>query len=295
MELDVVPAATLRAYTGLFGKDAEILDASPLILACRAVKSEWEVGEITRAAELHNGVFGSIPELLQGEVSSYELQCLLQAKAASLGHCGVVRMRGLNLETPIGIVLSGEEGAVPSHSLFPMGGEGTHPWVALGGSRRKIAPDTPIIADFLMSLSGYHADATRMAVKGRFPDEAAEIFASLRRVLRYAESLLRAGAVPSAVYRDVVELAGSLGLADGFMGPKELQVPFVGHGVGLEVNEVPVLAPRFDEPLASGTTLAVEPKYTHSRWGVIGVENTYVVREGGVELLTRVPEDVIAG
>jgi len=72
-------------------------------------------------------------------------------------------------------------------------------------------------------------------------------------------------------------------------------VPFVGHSVGLEVNETPILAPRFDEPLVEGVVLAVEPKYTDPKFGVVGVENTYVVRSNGLENLTLLGEDVIEG
>ena len=92
----------------------------------------------------------------------------------------------------------------------------------------------------------------------------------------------------------MLSLANDKGIGDNFMGPGELAVKFVGHSVGLEVNELPVLAPRFDEPLGEGNTLAIEPKYTHPSWGVIGVENTYAVRADRLENLTEIPEDIIS-
>lgn len=295
MELDVVPVNLLRTYDRLFGGDAEIVDASPLILGVRAVKSDWEIERFRQAAEIHRQLFAELPVLLREDVSSYGLQVRLEGRARELGHCGVIRMRGLNVETSIGLVVSGAEGALPSYSMFPIGGPGTHPWVAQGGSQRPLQRGVPIIVDFLSSREGYHADCTRMAVKGRFPKEAEEILGRLRGLLRFCEEEVRAGAVPSKIYAAVLERAADEGLGDGFMGPEGYQVRFVGHGVGLEVNEIPVLAPRFDAPLVAGNTLAIEPKFTHPKWGVIGVENTYVVRDEGVENLTPFSEDVISG
>jgi Xaa-Pro dipeptidase len=293
MELDVLPVNLHRAYLDLLGAEAEVLDGSPLILAARAVKSPWEIEQIREAHRIHQRIFDEVPELLGGELTSYALQSILESRARLAGHCGVIRMRGLDVSTSIGIVVSGEEGALPSHSMFPIGGEGPHPSVAHGGSRRPLRDGLPIALDFLASTAGYHADCTRMAVKGELDAETAAIFEGIGRILRRLEGIVRAGAVPSRIYAAALEEAATEGLANGFMGPEKYQVRFVGHGVGLEVNEVPVLAPKFDEPLAAGNTLAVEPKFTHPRLGVIGLENTYLVRETGVENLTPYPEAVI--
>jgi Xaa-Pro aminopeptidase len=270
-------------YEKVLGDDADVVDASAALLACRAVKSELEIEELRAGGRVHGELFACIPELFESGIASYELQNRLDSRARTLGHCGVIRMRGLNVETGIGIIVSGEEGAIPSHSLFPIGGPGPCPWVAAGGSARPIAKNAPIIADYLISLGGYHADCTRMAVHGSFPDEAAEIYARI----------VRAGSIPSQIYDEVVGRVRDANLGDNFMGPGDLAVRFIGHAVGLEVNETPVLAPRFDAPLEVGNTIAIEPKYTHPSFGVIGVENTYVVREDGLENLTDCPEDVI--
>ena len=294
MELDVLPVNLWKAYEKLFGEDAEIVDGSGVILATRAQKSDWELEQFRQAAAIHRQLFEEVPLLLAEGVSTYQLQTLVERRACELGHCGMIRMRGLDVETSIGVVVSGEEGALPSHSMFPIGGKGTHPWVSGGGSFQRIQPNTPVILDYLMSTSGYHADCTRMAVKGEFPDEAREIFKKIQGVMRLCEESLKVGAVPSKIYQAAVDRAADEGLSDGFMGPKGYQVGFVGHGVGLEVNEVPVIAPRFDKPLVVGNTLAIEPKYTHPEWGVIGLENSYAVREDGPENLTPVPEDIIS-
>jgi Xaa-Pro aminopeptidase len=77
------------------------------------------------------------------------------------------------------------------------------------------------------------------------------------------------------------------------MGPPDGQVRFVGHGVGLELDELPVLAPGFDEPLRAGQTLAVEPKFVLPGLGAVGIENTWAVAEGGGVRLTELDDGAI--
>ena len=264
-------------------------------MANRATKSEHEIGELRRAAEAQRLLFEAVPELLGRKgISTCELQNQLDCRARTLGHCGVIRLRGMNIGTGIGTVTSGPDGALPNHSLFPIGGRGPHVCVSQGGSTSPIEDDIPIIIDYLMSLSGYHSDCTRMAVCGTMPDGALEIYEKTRELLRFCEETIREGSTPSKIYEEMVALAHDKGIGDNFMGPGELAVKFTGHSVGLEVNELPVLAPRFDEPLVAGNTLAIEPKYTHPEWGVIGVENTYAVRPDRLENLTEIPEDIIS-
>ena len=296
MELDVLPVDLWRTYRGVFGDDAEIVDCSPQLLAVRSRKSEWELGQFRAAARIHPLLFGDLlRRLLAEDVSTYDLQVWLEAEARSLGHCGLVRLRGLDVETGIGIAVSGPDGAVPSNSMFPIGGTGPHAWVSHGGTRAPIRRDVPIILDFLTSTTGYHVDCSRMAVRGAFPDRAASILERIGDLLRGMESRLRAGVQPSEIYRSAVEEATAAGLGSGFMGPPGYQVNFVGHGVGLEVNELPVIGPRSNRPLQAGNVIALEPKYTDPEYGVIGIENTYVVNENGAEKLTTATEAVVGG
>ena len=295
MELDVLPVGLWRTYRDVFGGDAEIVDCSPALLAARARKSAWELDQFRAAARIHPLLFADpLRRLLAADLSPCDLQARLEAEARALGHCGLVRLRGLDVETGIGIAVSGPDGAVPSHSMFPIGGAGPHPWVAHGGTRAVIRRGAPIILDFLMSTTGYHVDCSRMAVRGAFPDRAASILERISGLLRGMERRLRAGAKPADIYRPAVEEAADAGLGGGFMGPADYRVRFVGHGVGLEVNEMPVIGPGAGRPLQAGNVIALEPKYTDPEYGVIGLENTYAVTGDGFELLTTATEAVVA-
>lgn len=87
-------------------------------------------------------------------------------------------------------------------------------------------------------------------------------------------------------------MAQDAGLEAFFMGTNQ-QAKFVGHGVGLEINEPPVLAPRSREILQSGMAIAIEPKFVLPEIGPVGIENTYIVRNDGLEKITICDESLI--
>jgi Xaa-Pro aminopeptidase len=96
---------------------------------------------------------------------------------------------------------------------------------------------------------------------------------------------LKPGAIPSRIY---TETLGSLDASfrENFMGFGPRRVSFLGHGVGLQIDEPPVLAEGFDEPLAEGMVLALEPKKGIPGVGMVGTENTYQVTPDGGRSLT---------
>ena len=99
--------------------------------------------------------------------------------------------------------------------------------------------------------------------------------------------------MPSALFATARQRADEAGLGDRFMGPPGAQARFVGHGIGLELDEVPVLAPGFDAPLRLGQTMAIEPKFVFPGQGAVGIENTWAVGERGGERITELPDDLI--
>jgi Xaa-Pro aminopeptidase len=88
-------------------------------------------------------------------------------------------------------------------------------------------------------------------------------------------------------------MAENAGLGGSFMGMPGEQSRFVGHGVGLELDELPVLAPGFAMPLIVGQVVAVEPKFVIPGKGVVGIENTFVVTEHGGERLSDLPDGIV--
>ena len=104
---------------------------------------------------------------------------------------------------------------------------------------------------------------------------------------------LRPGKPWSAIYDQALELAAAVGYEQEFMGVGDEKVRFVGYGVGLELDEPPLLAPKMDYELTAGMVLALEPKLTLLGIGVIGIEDTVVLTEAGCQLLTTAPLELI--
>jgi Xaa-Pro aminopeptidase len=127
---------------------------------------------------------------------------------------------------------------------------------------------------------------------GAPPAEAAAAHAFCREMLGRIEEQLRPGALPSTIHESVASAVARSPWADRFMGWGENQVVFLGHGIGIDLDELPVLAPRFDTPLEPGHVIAVEPKVFLGDLGGVGVENTYVITEEGAHNVTPGPEEI---
>jgi Xaa-Pro aminopeptidase len=246
--------------------------------------------------------FGGHVEMLEVEelaalregVSEADVQADVERALRAAGHQGQLRFRGFNQEMHYGQVLAGPSGAVPGYSDSPLCGPGPNVVLGKGPDGHILRAGDPVIADLVGGHEGYLADQTRTFSVGEPPADLAEAHAAALAILRLVEAELRPGVAPSRLYALAEEAARDAGLADAFMGAGPERVRFLGHGVGLEIDELPVLAPGFDEPIAAGTTVAVEPKFVFPGRGAVGVENTYAVGEDGPERLTTAPEELIA-
>ncbi|MBW7459088.1 M24 family metallopeptidase, partial [Paenibacillus sepulcri] len=160
-------------------------------------------------------------------------------------------------------------------------------------SLRAIRRNEPILIDVGCCIDGYIIDQTRTAVIGSLPDDMAAAYNHSESIIRETERLMVPGTICEALYIRALEQADECGLSAHFMGYGSDQVKFLGHGIGLEVDEWPVLARGFTDPLKAGMVLAVEPKFTFPGRGVVGIENSYLVTENGPRALTKSPEGLI--
>ena len=105
--------------------------------------------------------------------------------------------------------------------------------------------------------------------------------------------MMRPGTAAKALWEKAEEIVEAAGLKAYYMGHRQ-HAGFIGHGVGIEINELPVIAPRSRDILAAGNVIALEPKFVVPGLGAIGIENTYVVAaDGAPEVLTKAPENFI--
>jgi Xaa-Pro aminopeptidase len=259
----------------------------------RSVKSPYEIGLIREAARLSDQVAGYVREVLCEGITEIELAGKVEAYARKLGHQGVIRMRMWGNEMFYGHLMSGPSAAVPSYMASPTGGAGISPAVAQGPGNRRIKPYEPVLVDYVFAYQGYLSDHTRIfALKG-LSDELMTAHAAMLDLQTMLKKITRPNIAAGDIYATAVDWIGQLGYADNFMGCGDQRIRFVGHGIGLELDEYPFLAEGQQMKLQAGMTVALEPKLVFPGKGVVGIENTHVVTDNGLEQLTRFEEDVI--
>ncbi len=285
LELDVVPAASYLGYSRRlpgFG----LADCSALLRRVRAVKSEWELQRIRGAAEMLSHVPEWMARHARAGMTELELAAELERELRLAGHQGPIRFRAFNNELFYGSVLAGPSAAVPGSTETPIVGPGANVAVSKGASHRPIEPGEPIVIDLAGAWEGYLADQTRTFSLGPLAGRWRDRYEAARVVMRAVVEEARPGVAPSRLWAVAAAAAGD---RPGFMGG----VSFVGHGFGLEIDELPVLAPGFDEPLEPGMVFALEPKFVLPGEGAVGIENSYLVLEDGVERLTTANEELL--
>jgi len=270
--------------------EASWTNGSALVRQVRMIKDADELAAIRRAAAAVKAAMAeALPKLKPG-VKEIELLAEIEYALRKRGHLGIMRVRAAGSEMVTGIVGTGAAVAKPSAFDGPAGGEGLHPAFGKGAGRTAFEPGMPILLDVGCNVDGYVIDQTRTAVIGELPADLEAAYAASETVLRAIEAELKPGATCEALYALSLDVAERLGLAAHFMGYGADAVKFVGHGIGLEIDEWPVLAKGFATPLEPGMVLAIEPKFTFPGRGVVGIENSYVITADGFEKLSDLPE-----
>ena len=291
MELDVLPTAQYFNFTSLF-PGSEIADISNSVRMMRAVKSEYELELIKRAAAFSDQVAAMVPGLVQEGMTELELAGKIEAEARKLGHQGVVRMRLWGNELFYGHLLSGPSGAVPSYLSSPTGGTGPSPAVAQSAGFRKIQAFEPIVVDYVFVHQGYLSDHARIFALGGVAADLERAHQTMLDLQAELTRLIRPGVRSGEIYETALTYCESKGYADFFMGVGPQRIRFVGHGIGLELDEYPFLNQGQDLPIQAGMTIALEPKLIFPGRGVVGIENTHVVTKDGIEQLGKFPDEI---
>ncbi|AGW14212.1 M24 family metallopeptidase [Megalodesulfovibrio gigas] len=268
----------------------EFLSGDAVIVKTRAVKTPWELRKLRLAGERHHqALFQDLPTRIAPGMTEREICHRAWDCFFARGHCGNMRMSGRE-EIFLGHVSAGESANYPSHFNGPVGIRGEHPAVPFMGYAGAVwQPCEPLVCDVGFCLEGYHTDKTQVYWAGpasSIPDQVRRGHeACVDIMLRTAEAMIP-GAIPSALYAAALKRAASHGIEDGFMALDNNRVVFLGHGIGLAIDEHPVLAKGFDEPLQEGMVIALEPKLGIRNLGMVGVENTFAVTATGGRCLT---------
>jgi len=202
-------------------------------------------------------------------------------------------MRAWNQDMVNASVLSGNSGSVLTHLDVSVIGPGISPAYPQGSSFNLIERDVPIQIDFSIAYNGYITDAARTYVIGTLPQKLMEAYEVALEIRHEIEKIAKPGVACSHLYHHSSQIAKKRGLEDYFIGTKKNQASFVGHGIGLEIDELPLIAKGFTHPLEIGMVFAFEPKFIFPGIGAVALEDDYVVTENGVEKLTHAEDNII--
>ncbi|MDR0863938.1 MAG: Xaa-Pro peptidase family protein [Candidatus Symbiothrix sp.] len=267
-------------------------NATPLLRQARMLKTPEEIAQMRLSARRHAAVYQQIPSLFREGMTDLDLQYEIENRMRQKGSIGVFRTFGSNMDIFMGSVLTGDNAATPSPFDFALGGGGPNPFLPIGANGTPVRQGQTVMVDMAGNFTAYLTDMTRVYAYGALPDYAYE--AHQLSIDMNKRFLLegKPGVACSEIYNWSVEKVEAAGFKKNFMGITQ-QAKFVGHGLGLEINEPPVLMQRSKEVLQAGMTIAYEPKFVFPGVGAVGIENTYLVTETGVEKLTVFTEDII--
>ena len=290
LEMDVLPCSFYFKVNKAL-EDASFVDVAERIKHIRSVKSEFEIKLAKEAAQMLVEGFSTVPDHIKEGMTEVELMCRMESEMRLMGHQGSLRFRRFNSIVPIGHIMSGSSAAIPSFLASPTGGKGTSVVFPHGPGYRKIKRNEPVFVDTVGICNGYIADATRIFSLGKIEPELVEAYEASCQI----EEAIAREMKPGRTARELFELSESegarLGYGDFLGGTVGSKCGFVGHGVGLELDEYPVLAP-LDHEIQEGMTIAVEPKIIYPGKGVLGVEDTFLTTSSGALRLTEMPLEI---
>ena len=292
MELDVIPYNTWAMYQKVFA-GSQLVDVGDPIRRIRTIKSEYEIGLLQGACAVLDQVFAETPSMIREGMTEVDLASLFEAAMRRRGYGGCSKMRAFNQDFFLGNVATGRNGAEPSYFDGPVGGCGVTPANNPHGAGWKIIGRNEVIyIDYTCLINGYTADGARMFVIGDVSEQLKEAHRAAVAIEEELAAMLRPGVICEAVYFRAEELAAQMGLQDHFMGIGGDRVRFIGHGVGLELDEFPIFAKGVKTALAPGMTFALEPKFVFAE-GAIGIEDTFALTADGARRLTNASPEIV--
>lgn len=261
----------------------------------RSVKDAKEIALIEKAGSLHNQLLTKeVPRLLKEGMSEAELGMAIFQKAVEIGHYGMMKMQMFQVDFLAGQIAFGENALYPTRFDGPGGMKGLHPATPiLGSDERKLQKGDLVFVDLGFCYKGYLSDKTQMYFFGdAIPEKVKAVHEACRHVLDEAVKEMKAGNTTKTVWETAEAARGPL-LQEHFMGFGKAQVSFLGHGLGLKIDEAPVIMEKGESILEEGMVIALEPKSGIAGHGLVGVEESYVIEKNGARCLTGGDSEII--
>ncbi|BEH00552.1 M24 family metallopeptidase [Bacteroides sedimenti] len=291
LEGDQMPYTEYMRLANIF-PSARCVNGTPIIRAARSIKTETEIEMFRQAGAAHTRAYMQIPSIYCSGMDDRQFSIEIERIMRLEGCLGIFRVFGQSMEIFFGSVLTGSNAEAPSPYDFSLGGKGLSPALPGGLNGTKLEKGNTVMVDLGGNFNGYMCDMSRVFSIGKISEEAYRAHQVCLEIQSEVIALAKPGAVCETLYNKAIDIVTKAGFKDKFMGTKQ-QAKFVGHGIGLEINEAPVLAPKVKQELESGMVIALEPKIVLPGIGPVGIENSWVINEHGAEKLTFCPEEIL--
>lgn len=292
LEMDELSYSEVVRLCSIF-KGASFGNATPILHSARILKTPWEIEQFRISAKNHALAYSKIKNCFYPGITDIEFQYNLERECRALGSLGIFRGFGPSMDIFMGSVLCGENAEKPSPFDFALGGEGLHPSLPIGANGSVIKKGSTVMVDMAGNYTAYISDMTRVFRYGELPAIAVKAHQTALAIQDFLECAARPGYSCADIYTYSINIADKAGLSSFFMGTTQ-QAKFVGHGIGLQINERPVFTLRSKEVLIPNMVFAFEPKFVIPGVGAVGIENSFLVTEDGIEKLTVFEEGIIS-
>lgn len=290
LELDEQSYSDIQRQQKLFPQ-ASFSNGTNILRKARQCKTPLELEQARLGAKRHIEVYAQIPSLYRAGMTDRDFQIEIERLMRQHGSVGLFRCFGSAMEIFMGSLLAGDNASAPSPYDFALGGAG-EATLPLGSNGTPLQDGLAVMVDMAGNYGVYYSDLTRTFSIGKLPDEAYRLHELSRSLHREVMQQARPGTACAEIWNECLRRVEEAGAKDYFMGT-ELQAQFVGHGLGLQINELPVFTGRSKDILEEGILMAFEPKFVLPGIGAVGIENTYLVTATGIENLTPAPEEII--
>lgn len=292
LEGDELPFTEYNRLAACFLETEVVSCGTALIRQARSIKTPIEIEMFRRSGIAHAKAYEQIPSVYQPGMTDRQLSVEIERLMRLEGCLGIFRVFGQSMEIFMGSLLAGDNAAVPSPYDFALGGKGLDPSLPGGVSGTLLQAGQCFMVDMGGNFYGYMGDMSRVFSIGKLPEQAYAAHQTCLETQEEIVAMAKPGTVCEDMYNKAIEIVTKAGFADYFMGVDQ-KAKFIGHGIGLEINEMPVLAPRMKQELEPGMVFALEPKIVLPGIGPVGIENSWAVTTDGLEKLTLCKEEII--
>jgi Xaa-Pro aminopeptidase len=293
IEEKLISFALYKKINGILPK-VNFLDMTNDFYELRMIKDREEIEQTRKAAGFTNVCHKRAKEIVTAGMQENELAAEIEYAMRKAGNEGFIFHRRWGASMFHGMLASGPDIAtISGYGAFTITGKGLSPAYPYGASHRKIRKGEAVVIDYVGCAGGYHCDETRTYVVGKAERKIQDIFNILKKIEESTFETIRPGVSVSKIYDSARKAIEHTKYKNNFMGFGKYVGRYVGHGLGLEIDEPPIIEPNNQTSVRAGMVLALEPKIMIPKYGGAALEDTVVVTENGLEIITKTERELL--